>query len=218
MCARTVCTLVCAQRALSLWLCIFGGCRKQRSRSGWGRTVRILKFVSIPDLKRKEPQTTVGQCLYSGRRCWKLLLVTGVIWLPLGRRKLWDVAKRVLDVTMIGYDDLMENELEIYIERERESGIEVYRMYRSCWRNNLCWREMLFIRDFPSSCRGFWFFFRVGVHFFSQLLAFLLFNRKSISAVGNLFRFFNREEKFQSMCDTRATAPSNIWTRKVYFV
>lgn len=57
-------------------------------------------------------------------------------------KALGDVAKRVLDVTMIGYDDLEWNG-----ERERESKIEivrVHRMYRSLG-NKLCWREMSFV-------------------------------------------------------------------------
>lgn len=120
---------------------------------------------------------------------------------------------------MIGYDDLMENELEIYIERER-GRVElkctgcIDLVDETTFVGEKCCLSVIFhllveVSDFSSG----------SVYiFFSQLLAFLLFNRKSISAVGNLFRFFNREEKFQSMCDTRATAPSNIWTRKVYFV
>lgn len=183
----TVCTLVCTRckGLLSLWLCdIFW--RKQRSRIH--EMVRILKFVSIPDLKpRKEPQQTSRTCLYSGWRCWleitprygRNLAVLRAQKALGGRRKTCPGRN---DDWIRWFDGKWVGVKWRWRETDKQSKIEY--ACTGCidlWERNLCWREMLFVsytEDFPSS--------RIVQFFVSRLFS-SLFNRESI-----FFRFLTR--------------------------
>lgn len=149
--------------------------------------VRILKFVSIPDLKpRKEPQTS-RTCLYSGWRCWveitprygRNLAVLRAQKALGGRRKTCPGRN---DDWIRWFDGKWVGVKWRWRETDKQSKIEY--ACTGCidlWERNLCWREMLFVsytEDFPSS--------RIVQFFVSRLFS-SLFNRELI-----FFRFLTR--------------------------